>query len=146
MFRTAITGFALASAIATGAFAETHDIRMLNRGEDGEVMVFDPASLQIAPGDTVRFVATDRGHNAEAILEMTPEDADAFKGRINEEIEITFDIEGLYGIKCTPHYAMGMVMTVAVGEVTEVPDEYLAGRIPPNAMERFVTQIEELGL
>ena len=146
MFRTAIIGFALASAIATGAFAETHDIRMLNRGENGEVMVFDPASLQIAPGDTVRFVATDRGHNAEAVLEMTPEGADAFKGRINEEIEIIFDTEGLYGIKCAPHYAMGMVMTVAVGEVTEVPEEYLAGRIPPNAMERFVTQIEELGL
>ena len=146
MFRTAVTGFALASAIATGAFAETHDIQMLNHGENGEVMVFEPAFLQIAPGDTVRFVTTDRGHNAESILEMMPKGAEAFKGRINEEIEITFDIEGLYGIKCIPHYAMGMVMTVAVGAVTEVPDEYLAGRIPPNAMKRFVSQIEELGL
>ncbi|WBU58747.1 pseudoazurin [Paracoccus sediminicola] len=146
MFRTTIIGFALAALVATGAIAETHEVQMLNRGENGDVMVFEPAFLQVAPGDTVRFVATDRGHNAEAILEMTPEGADAFKGRINEEIEITLDTEGLYGIKCAPHYAMGMVMTIAVGEVTEVPDEYLAGRIPPNAMERFVAQIEELGL
>ena len=146
MFRTTIIGFALAALVATGAIAETHEVQMLNRGENGDVMVFEPAFLQVAPGDTVRFVATDRGHNAEAILEMTPEGADAFKGRINEEIEITLDTECLYGIKCAPHYAMGMVMTIAVGEVTEVPDEYLAGRIPPNAMERFVAQIEELGL
>ncbi|WP_299655766.1 pseudoazurin [uncultured Jannaschia sp.] len=146
MLRTTITGLALAAMSATGGFAETHEVRMLNRGEGGEVMVFEPAFLQVAPGDTVKFLAADRGHNAESILEMTPEGANAFKGRINEEIEVTLETDGLYGIKCLPHYAMGMVMTVAVGDVSEVPGEFLAGRIPPNAMERFVMQIEELGL
>lgn len=146
MLRPAITGLALAALSATGAFAETHEVRMLNRGEDGQVMVFEPDVLRVAPGDSVKFLATDKGHNAEAILGMAPEGGDLFKGRINEEIEVVLDEEGLWAVKCAPHYAMGMVMTVAVGEVTEVPDEYLAGRIPPNAMKRFVSQIEELGL
>lgn len=146
MFRTAITGFAFAAVLGSGALAETHEVQMLNRGDDGEVMAFEPAYLEVAPGDTIKFIATDRAHNAESILEMTPEGGETFKGAINQEVEVTYDTEGLYGVKCAPHYAMGMVMTVAVGDVSEVPDEFLAGRIPPNAMKRFVTQIEELGL
>ncbi|MEQ8400015.1 MAG: pseudoazurin [Roseitalea porphyridii] len=107
-------------------------------------MVFEPDFLRIEPGDTVKFIATDPAHNAESILEMIPEGAETFKGKINEEIEVTFDVEGLYGIKCLPHYAMGMVMTVAVGDVTEVPQNYLEGRIPPRARERFETQLSNL--
>jgi plastocyanin len=42
---------------------------MLNRGESG-TMVFEPAGLRIAPGDTVKFIATDRGHNAETVPGM----------------------------------------------------------------------------
>ena len=34
------------------------------QGQDGAVMVFEPAFVKIAPGDTVKFVATDKGHNA----------------------------------------------------------------------------------
>ncbi|WP_375263337.1 pseudoazurin [Palleronia sp.] len=146
MIRTMINGLALAALLGSAAYAETHEVQMLNRSDDGKIMAFEPGHLQVAPGDTVKFVATDKGHNAESILEMSPEEAEAFKGRINEEIEVTLDTEGLYAVKCAPHFAMGMVMTIVVGDVTEVPPEFLAGRIPPNAMDRFVVQIEELGL
>jgi pseudoazurin len=144
MKRIFATATALALVAGGAAFAETHEVQMLNRGPEGETMIFEPAYLEIEPGDTVRFLATDPSHNAESVLEMMPEGAEAFKGRINEEIEVTFDAEGLYGVKCLPHYAMGMVMTVAVGEVEEVPEDYLEGRIPPRALERFVTQLENL--
>jgi len=117
---------------------------MLNKGPAGESMVFEPAFLQVAPGDTVRFLATDRGHNAETIEGMVPEDAEGFKGRINEEIEVTLDTAGLYGVQCKPHYAMGMVMTIAVGEVEVAPDEFLEGRIPPRAKARFEAQLGNL--
>jgi hypothetical protein len=38
----------------------------------------------------------------------------------------------LYGIKCKPHFAMGMVMTIATGEVSEVPEPFFEGRISKN--------------
>jgi len=128
----AVLGLALTSA----AWAETFDVLMLNRGEAG-TMVFEPAFLRLAPGDSVRFVATDRGHNAETIEGMLPEGATPFSGAINEELTVTFDETGLFGVRCTPHYAMGMVMVIAVGDVTTVPDGFLEGRIPRKAMERF---------
>ena len=44
---------------------------MLNKGAEG-AMVFEPALVKVAPGDTVKFVATDKGHNAETIKGMLP--------------------------------------------------------------------------
>ncbi len=143
MLRKFATGLALASLMASAAFAEVHEVQMLNKGEAGN-MVFEPGLLKIAAGDTVKFVATDRSHNAESIEDMVPDGAEAFEGKINEEIEVTFDVEGLYGVRCKPHYAMGMVMIIAVGEANGDPEEFLEGRIPPRAKERFESQLGEL--
>jgi pseudoazurin len=113
---------------------------MLNKGDDGR-MVFEPAALRVVPGDTVVFRATDKGHNAESIEGMIPSGAEPFRGRINEEIEVTFSEEGLYGIMCKPHYAMGMVMLISVGDATEMPVGFFEGRIPRKAQERFDAQL-----
>ena len=143
MIRTLASGLALASLIGTTAFAETVEVQMLNKGSDGERMVFEPAFVKAAAGDTIRFVATNKGHNAEINKGMLPEGADAFNGKINEEIEVTLDVEGVYGVICKPHYAMGMVMTIAVGDVA-VADGYLEGRVPKKAKERFEAQLGNL--
>ncbi len=143
MFRMIASGFALSVAMTGTAFAESYDVQMLNRGDAGN-MIFEPAFLRIAPGDTVTFLATDRGHNVQSIPEMTPEGAEGFEGRINEEIVVTFDIEGFYGVMCKPHYAMGMVMTIAVGDDVQAPDSFLEGRIPRGAKARFEEQIANL--
>lgn len=144
MFTKTATAIAAAAMMISGAaFAETVEVKMLNKGEAG-TMVFEPAFIQIAPGDTVKFVATDKGHNAETVLDMIPEGAEPFKGKINEELDVTLDVEGLYAVKCLPHFAMGMVMTIAVGENVELPDGYLEGRLPKNAKERFSEQLENL--
>ncbi|MEL6620881.1 MAG: pseudoazurin [Pseudomonadota bacterium] len=140
MLRTVATGLALAALMGSAAFAETFEVKMLNKGSDGERMVFEPAFIQAAPGDTIKFLATDRGHNAEVSKGMLPDGADAFKGKINEEIEVTLDVEGVYGVICKPHFAMGMVMTIAVGDV-EAPDSFLEGRVPRKAKERFEAQL-----
>ncbi|MEO0863206.1 MAG: pseudoazurin [Pseudomonadota bacterium] len=140
MLRTVATGLALAALMGSAAFAETFEVKMLNNGSDGERMVFEPAFIQAAPGDTIKFLATDRGHNAEVSKGMLPDGADAFKGKINEEIEVTLDVEGVYGVICKPHFAMGMVMTIAVGDV-EAPDSFLEGRVPRKAKERFEAQL-----
>ena len=143
MLHKVLTGMVIGGLMAGGALAETFEVEMLNRGEAGN-MVFEPAALTIAPGDTVRFVATDRGHNAQTIEGMIPEGAEPFEGAINEEIEITFTEEGFYGVECKPHFAMGMVMTIRVGAESEMPEDFLEGRLPPRVKERFEAQLADL--
>lgn len=141
MKRAFVAGIALALSVAGMVSAETFEVKMLNKGEEGR-MVFEPSSLRIAPGDTVKFIATDKGHNAQSVKDMLPEGAEPFRGKINEEIEVTFDQEGFYGIQCLPHFAMGMVMTIAVGDGEPDPEAFLQGRIPKRAKERFAEQLE----
>lgn len=100
---------------ALPAEAAEFEVKMLNRGEAG-AMVFEPAFLQVGKGDTVTFVPTDRSHNAESLKDMTPEGAEPFKGKMNAPVTVTFETEGVYGYKCLPHYAMGMVGLVVVGD------------------------------
>lgn len=99
------------SAAASAAEVE---VKMLNKGAAG-MMVFEPATVAIQPGDTVRFVPVDKGHNAQSIAGMLPEGAAPFEGKRDEEIVVTFDKEGIYGFECKPHAGMGMVGAVVVG-------------------------------
>lgn len=105
--------------LAPPAFAEEVTVHMLNKGAKGP-MVFEPDLVRIAPGDTVHFVATDKTHNAETIKGMIPDGAEPFVGKTNADVTVTFDQAGVYGIKCKPHYAMGMVALVVVGEPTNL--------------------------
>ncbi len=136
MLRQMTSALALGLALAGAGYAETIEVKMLNKGADG-AMVFEPAAVRLAPGDTIRFVATDKSHNAETIDGMLPEGAASFVGALNEEIEVTFDTPGFYGIRCKPHFAMGMVMVVAVGDEATAPESFLEGRLPRKAKERL---------
>ncbi len=101
-------------------------------------MVFEPAGLKIAPGDTVTFIPTDKGHNAEIIKGMIPDGAAEFKGKMNEEIKVTFDVPGLYGVKCAPHVGMGMVAAILVGDAPATNlDAFNAAKLPKKARERI---------
>lgn len=111
----AIVALAVFGVAPTSAVAREYQVKMLNKGPNGQMMVFEPAYLAVKPGDTVKFVATDKGHNAESIPTMTPTGAPAFKGKINEEIVVKFTKPGVYGYKCLPHLGMGMVGLVQVG-------------------------------
>lgn len=121
---------------AAPAMAANFDIKMLNKGEEG-AMVFEPAFVKVAPGDTVTFLATDKGHNAETIKGMIPEGAEPFKGKTNEEIVVTFTVPGAYGIKCLPHFAMGMVALVVVGDAPANLEDAKAVKMPKKVQERF---------
>lgn len=135
MFKTLIPAIAIGALMATASFAEVFEVRMLNKGAAG-TMVFEPNFLRVAVGDTVKFVPHDKGHNAESIDGMLAEGAVPFAGKINEEIDVTFDIPGVYGVRCKPHFAMGMVMAIAVGDA-KAPEDFLEGRLPKKAKERL---------
>lgn len=116
--------------------AADHTIEMLS-SSDGQMMVFKPAVLKINPGDTVTWKASNPGHNTASINEMSPDNALQWNGKINEEIKITFSKEGVYGYKCTPHYILGMVGIVSVGDNTvnlSAASEYAI-----NAEKKFAT-------
>lgn len=119
--------------LASPLAAETHVVEMYNRSGNGP-MIYEPSFLRIAPGDTVRFVPTQPSHNAATIDEMLPEGAEPFKSKINQDFSITLTVPGTYGIKCSPHYAMGMVMLIQVGEGDLAP---LPQGLPARALERF---------
>ena len=104
-----------ASLLAGMASAAEFEVKMLNKGEKGG-MVYEPDLVIAAPGDTVKFLPTDKGHNAESIKGMLPEGVEKFKSKINKEFVLTVEKDGIYGIKCTPHYGLGMIAVIAVGE------------------------------
>lgn len=47
---------------------------------------------------------------------MLPDGAEPFVGAMNKDVSYTFETPGTYGIKCKPHYAMGMVGLIVVGD------------------------------
>ncbi|MEY8830665.1 pseudoazurin [Sedimentitalea sp. XS_ASV28] len=124
--------------LTTSARAETHDVKMFTRSERGP-MIYEPDVLAIAPGDSVRFLPTQPGHNAATIDGMIPAAATPFKSQVNEDFTVTLTEPGLYGIKCSPHYAMGMVMLIEVGGQT---DRILPDDLPDRARQRFETILE----
>jgi pseudoazurin len=118
--RLALTGAAAAIAMPNLALASPVEVKMLNKGTDGEEMVFEPALVRIPVGGSVRFVPTDRTHNAASIRTILPEGAIPFAGKIDEEITVQFGVAGVHGIQCSPHYAMGMVMIVVAGNAVNL--------------------------
>lgn len=116
--RRTVLAAAATLAITRPSLAEatTHDVEMLNRHPDNPrtTMVFYPLIQSVEPGDTVRWVATDKGHNSQSVEGMIPEDVEPWKGKINEEVSYTFEKPGVYGYTCLPHQAVGMVGLVIV--------------------------------
>ncbi|MCW5720611.1 MAG: pseudoazurin [Devosia sp.] len=140
-----VAAAAVAAFAAMPAFAADHEVQMLNKGAAG-AMVFEPAYLQIEPGDTVTFLPTDKSHNVETIKDMIPEGAAAFKSKINETFTVTFDVPGVYGIKCTPHFAMGMAGMIFVGADNANLDAVRAVKVPKKVEERFADIYAAVGL
>ncbi len=113
LFVAATTSLIVARpGFAMGSF----DIQMVNKHPENPKIrqAFFPRIQVVKPGDTVNFVATDRGHNAAAVDGMLPADVEAFEGKINEEYSVTFETPGFYGYQCTPHASVGMVGLIVV--------------------------------
>ncbi len=124
---------AFAAVMMSGAaYAADHQVQMLNKGAQGGAMVFEPNFIQAAPGDTVTFVPTDKGHDAASIDGMIPDGAQPFKGEISKPITVTLDKEGVYGVKCVPHYGMGMVALIVVGKPANL-EQAKAVKLPGKA-------------
>ena len=97
------------------SFGKEVVVEMLNKRDDGQKMVFSEDVVNIDSGDTIKWVATNKGHNVEFIagpdgFELPP------KSGLNKDVSITFDKPGVYLYICTPHKVMGMIGLVIVGD------------------------------
>ena len=135
MFKTLTAAVLTTLLTAPFALAETFDVQMLNHGAEG-TMVFEPAFIAAAPGDTINFIATDPGHNVETIEGMLPAGADPMNSEMGEDFSVTLTVEGVYGVKCTPHYPMGMVALIQVGAPVNL-DDAAAVTLRGKAKSRF---------
>jgi pseudoazurin len=120
MRKLAVLTVVASLAMAGTARAAEVEVRLLNKGTDGGTMVFEPAFVKIASGDIVKFLSTDKGHNAEAIKGVLPDGAKPFVGKNGEDLAVKFEQEGVYGVKCLPHYGICMVVMVAAGASANV--------------------------
>ncbi len=130
-------------AACSAANAAEFEVKMLNKGEAG-AMVFEPAVVNAAPGDTVRFVPTDKSHNVEAIKGMLPDGVGPFKSKPNEEFVLTVTEPGVYGIKCSPHFSMGMVALIHVGDAPANIEAARSVKLPGKAGERMAAAFAEI--
>ena len=76
---------------------------------DGGAKKFEPRSLAVSVGDTVRFVNVSGNHNTQSVDSMIPEGVTPWLSDIGEEFEVLVTEEGIFGYICTPHLENGMV-------------------------------------
>ncbi len=137
----------LAGLFAFPALSAEIEVKMLNKGSDGQAMVFEPATVKAAVGDVITFVPVDKGHDAAAVKDMIPEGVADFKGKMNETVKVTVEKEGAYVVKCTPHLGMGMIALIVVGDAAPANlDAVKNGKLPKKARDRLNDEIAKLGL
>lgn len=115
--RTAlISGAALLASPFTARANTPLVVEMLNRHPDDpkQRQIFLPRLADIDAGESILFRATDRGHKSASAKGMIPETAQSWDGAMGADIEVTFDVPGVYGYVCTPHVGPGMVGAVVV--------------------------------
>jgi pseudoazurin len=123
----AAIALAIASLRSLPVLSEEIQVKELNRGPSG-LFVFDPEIVRIRPGDTVAFVAIDKGHEVHTVLGMIPEGASSFDAKVNQDAKVTLTEPGVYVIACKPHTALGMVGLIVVGDPVNL------GKIDPSAL------------
>ncbi|TMM51293.1 pseudoazurin [Sulfitobacter sabulilitoris] len=137
----------LASTLLIGssfaALADTIEIEMLNKNEAGDRMVFGQELIRAEVGDVIRFVPTDKSHNAQSVKGALPDGQEAFKGKMNAAVEYTVTEPGLTAVVCLPHQALGMVALVVVGDDLGNADAILDARVPGKGKDKLEALIEE---
>ncbi len=134
----------LLTMFSTSVFAEDMSIEMLNKRDDGAKMVYSEDVARIDVGDTITWLPTSKGHNVE--FRVGPEGWKLpKKSKNNREVEITFDVPGVYFYQCTPHKAMGMIAIVVVGDDTSNKDTILkASKAKGKSKKKLIKLLENL--
>ena len=121
--------------------AANFEIEMLNRlGK--ESMVYSQSVVNIQSGDTVKWLATTKGHNVQFL--SVPEGVGTFRSKLNVDTEYTFTVPGIYLNQCTPHKNMGMIAVVVVDGNKDNLNAITSARVAGKSKQRLAKIIETL--
>lgn len=138
----------LASLFVGAAAAEEVTIDMWTMDpQSHERNSFNPGVLSVSPGDTVVWVAKEAGHNVEFMPGAVPAGVEAFKSGFEKEVRYTFEKPGVYAYKCLPHYGLGMIGFIVVGNDYQNFEQVKATKYPGMASSRathLLSKIEEM--
>ena len=141
-----ISSILVSAAIAGPVLAADVSVEMLNKHpETKERNVFIPAVVEIQPGDAVTWLSVDKGHNVQFVREAVPDGVEKFSSKLNQDVTYTFETPGVYVYKCMPHYGLGMVGIVVVGDDPDNIEAAKSKRYPGKAGKRLKQMFEELG-
>jgi pseudoazurin len=93
--------------------AKDYTVKLLTQGSDGKMMVFEPNFIKIAKGDSINFVPSDPSHNAVSF--SVPSEKSSFKTPYGKPTKIIFSEEGVVLVNCYPHFALGMIGVIQIG-------------------------------
>jgi|TARA_B110000902_G_scaffold136175_1_gene157701 pseudoazurin len=141
--RKLLLSAALIVVSSAAAFAETIEIQMLNVNEAGDKMVFSQELIRAELGDVIKFVPTDKSHNAQSVKNALPDDQKKFKGKMNKEIEYLVTEAGLTAVVCQPHQTMGMVALIVVGNDVSNAQDILDAGVRGKGKIKIAALIEE---
>ena len=141
--RKLLLSAALIVVSSTAAFAETIEIQMLNVNEAGDKMVFSQELIRAELGDVIKFVPTDKSHNAQSVKNALPDGQKKFKGKMNKEIEYLVTEAGLTAVVCQPHQTMGMVALIVVGNDVSNAQDILDAGVRGKGKIKIAALIEE---
>ena len=140
-FLMAVFGFVFFTSLAYGMNGTT--VQMLNKDADGNRMVYSTEIVEIGIGQTVKWIPTDKGHNVEFIA--GPEGFEIpKKSKNSKEVEMQFDIPGIYYYWCTPHKGMGMIGLVVVGEDISNIDDIAKAKAMGKSKKKLKALLERL--
>ena len=135
------------AAPAVDANGTVIEIAMYTRDPDDSsaMQVYKPRLVTANVGDTIKFLPTNPTHQSSSIDGMLPAGVEGWEGKINQEVSYVIPKAGVYGYKCVPHYAAGMVGLIVV-EGGDNAEAAKAVTHPGLAKRAFAEIFEEAGV
>jgi pseudoazurin len=144
MFRAALSLALIATTLSTQpVLAATTEVDMLN-AKDGQNFVFSPDFVKIAVGDTITFKAVNPGHNVGFVTGDVPDGVPPLNSPMSKDVDVTYTVPGIYVMRCIPHYGLGMVAVVEVGDNKSNLDAVSASAYPPLAKARLTPIFDKI--
>ncbi len=120
-------------------------VEMLSRDKTANLSnVYKPGLVRVHKGDTVKWKATQAGHNVAFVAGAVPAGVPLFSSPMSKDVSFKFEKPGIYLYKCTPHLGMGMVGVVLVGNDKSNLAAVKAAYVPPLAKKRLEPIFVEL--
>ncbi len=120
-------------------------VEMLSRDKTANLSnVYKPGLVRVNKGDTVKWKATQAGHNVAFVAGAVPAGVPLFSSPMSKDVSFKFEKPGIYLYKCTPHLGMGMVGVVLVGNDKSNLAAVKAAYVPPLAKKRLEPIFVEL--